>query len=831
MKRYDIFISYRRSSYESANLIATRLKAAGYSVFFDLESMRSGPFNVQLFNVIEECSDFVLVLPPDALERCHNEEDWVRKEVIHAMQHHKNIVPILLNGFHWPEVMPKGMEKLKMYQSVAASVDFFDLAMKRLESYLKSSTHPKQRIFVRWFGVILIAILALFLATYILNCRRIYQSNMHNTITEVFKYDSKLGASLLSESLPKQQQNDFSMKLISSGENIEPVCLLRARTLFNSKCVAINRNCSLIATIFYNDKVIIRELHDLDKDREIPISELPSMTGSHCIEFDQFDNSSMLVAYNWSISHGVVIYDLQLDRVKGEYKLDKSIEKARYKKNMIAVAGYSSITLIDETTKFTHEIENNPGYTIKNLEFSPCDSVLAIIYDTGIGLYDYNSRKHTHFIHGNFKYSDKPICYSDNGELIFIEKSKGCIAMYDAKTLNEISSIQISRNSLSSICYTPSGVIVGDFLGKLYSVDFGLDSYKLLPSMHETDITKIAYDQTGVYSYSNGVICYNGDGYCKLLYDDILKSELSAFYLHNDDTLFLGNGVGDLIINCGENTHVLENHSLSQDTYKDEIKSINRFSDSLYMVMFYDDIKLMNLNNMCYVDTIQDVYYYSIKDSNVYVWSYDPYVSLYSVSNNQFKLNNNIYPDDNSDIDIDAFLPLSNYNEFLYSKSNELFYRKQNGEVEKLFATGDYIESILCNKNKELIYTINDDDILECYSMVEHKVKFKLSKDVDEAILDTDGEYLITKTSISTIDIWDAISRRHLEEIDMGIFIEALKFDNNTNKLQLLISNYGIFELDIYISPEEFEKIKSNPRKLTEQELKDFNINSFYSLF
>ena len=432
---------------------------------------------------------------------------------------------------------------------------------------------------------------------------------------------------------------------------------------------------------------------------------------------------------------------------------------------------------------------------------------------------------------GNFKYSDKPICYSDNGEFIFIEKSKGCIAMYDAKILNEISSIQISRNSLSSICYTPSGVIVGDFLGKLYSVDFGLDSYKLLPSMHETDITKIAYDQTGVYSYSNGVICYNGDGYCKLLYDDIFKSELSAFYLHNDDTLFLGNGVGDLIINCGENTHVLENHSLSQYTYKDEIKSINRFSDSIYIVMFYDDIKLMNLNNMCYVDTIQDVYYYSIKDSNVYVWSYDPYVSLYSVSNNQFKLNKNIYPDDNSDIDIDAFLPLSNYNEFLYSKNNDLFYRKQNGEVEKLFATGDDIESILCNKNKELIYTINDDDILECYSMVEHKVKFKLPKDVDEAILDTDGEYLITKTSISTIDIWDAISGRHLEEIDMGIFIKALKFDNNTNKLQLLIRNYGIFELDIYISPEEFEKIKSNPRKLTEQELKDFNINSFYSLF
>ena len=81
MKHYDIFISYRRSSYETANLIATRLKAAGYSVFFDMETLRSGKFNEQLYDVIDNCQDFVVVLPPDALDRCVNEDDWVRLEV------------------------------------------------------------------------------------------------------------------------------------------------------------------------------------------------------------------------------------------------------------------------------------------------------------------------------------------------------------------------------------------------------------------------------------------------------------------------------------------------------------------------------------------------------------------------------------------------------------------------------------------------------------------------------------------------------------------------------------------------------------------------------
>ena len=42
---YDIFISYRRDAFESANLFATRLKALGYRVFFDVESMNPGKFN------------------------------------------------------------------------------------------------------------------------------------------------------------------------------------------------------------------------------------------------------------------------------------------------------------------------------------------------------------------------------------------------------------------------------------------------------------------------------------------------------------------------------------------------------------------------------------------------------------------------------------------------------------------------------------------------------------------------------------------------------------------------------------------------------------------
>ena len=165
---YDIFISYRRSSYDTANLIATRLKAAGYSVFFDLESLRAGKFNEQLYNVIENCKDFISVLPPNALDRCVNEDDWVRLEICHAMRHKKNIVPIMLNGFAWPNPMPAGMEELCNYHALtASSAEHFDMAMERLQSkYLLSKPHVATKILAKKTGIIAVSMISIAVVLY-----------------------------------------------------------------------------------------------------------------------------------------------------------------------------------------------------------------------------------------------------------------------------------------------------------------------------------------------------------------------------------------------------------------------------------------------------------------------------------------------------------------------------------------------------------------------------------------------------------------------------------------------------------------------------------------
>ena len=146
MTQYDIFISYRRESFNQANLICTRLKALGYRVFIDVEALNSGKFNEQLLAVIKNCKDFIVVLPPSALDRCVNTDDWVRREVMCAMENKKNIIPIMLAGFEWPNPMPEGMEELCMYQSLAPMPDvYFDMQIQKLQGYLKSKPHVKRR--------------------------------------------------------------------------------------------------------------------------------------------------------------------------------------------------------------------------------------------------------------------------------------------------------------------------------------------------------------------------------------------------------------------------------------------------------------------------------------------------------------------------------------------------------------------------------------------------------------------------------------------------------------------------------------------------------------
>ncbi|MBQ6996763.1 MAG: toll/interleukin-1 receptor domain-containing protein [Oscillospiraceae bacterium] len=134
----DVFISYRRDGgYAMARLVYECMRNVGLSVFLDLEELRSGQFNEKLYKEIENCKNFVLILPPNSLDRCDSEEDWLRLEIEHAIKLKKNIIPVMMVGFEFPGQLPPSLQVLPFFNGVKSSREYFDAAIKKVISLLQ----------------------------------------------------------------------------------------------------------------------------------------------------------------------------------------------------------------------------------------------------------------------------------------------------------------------------------------------------------------------------------------------------------------------------------------------------------------------------------------------------------------------------------------------------------------------------------------------------------------------------------------------------------------------------------------------------------------------
>lgn len=139
LDRHQIFISYRRDGGEFlAGRVSDKLSNDGYSVFYDVESMRAGWFNEQIYAAIDQCNDVLLVLPPHGLDRCCNEDDWVRKEIAYSLEKGKNIIPLLISGFTFPSDLPESIARVADCEGIAVDSHYFDAMMDRIKSLLVS---------------------------------------------------------------------------------------------------------------------------------------------------------------------------------------------------------------------------------------------------------------------------------------------------------------------------------------------------------------------------------------------------------------------------------------------------------------------------------------------------------------------------------------------------------------------------------------------------------------------------------------------------------------------------------------------------------------------
>lgn len=103
---YDAFLSYRRDGgIYLADSIRTSLTAThSLNVFLDAE-LDQGRFDEEILARIASAPAFILILSPGCLDRCKNEGDWVRREIVHALQLKKRIIPVKAEGFTFPKAV------------------------------------------------------------------------------------------------------------------------------------------------------------------------------------------------------------------------------------------------------------------------------------------------------------------------------------------------------------------------------------------------------------------------------------------------------------------------------------------------------------------------------------------------------------------------------------------------------------------------------------------------------------------------------------------------------------------------------------------------------
>lgn len=163
--KYDVFISYRREGgSEFARSVKAELEHEGYSVFLDFDELKDGKFDQRILDAIEAAPVFIFILSPHSLDRCVNEDDWVRKEIEHAYGLGKHIIPVNKDGDF--EGLPSDLPE--PVASVFSTNQFSDIMVGQLfEASMKKMIDERVAPVIKhygWLKVLLGVLVVLLLA-------------------------------------------------------------------------------------------------------------------------------------------------------------------------------------------------------------------------------------------------------------------------------------------------------------------------------------------------------------------------------------------------------------------------------------------------------------------------------------------------------------------------------------------------------------------------------------------------------------------------------------------------------------------------------------------
>jgi hypothetical protein len=147
-RKTTVFVSYRREGgFVLAKYIFDYLQAAGFDVFMDVQSLGAGEFEQTILAEVAARDYFLLVLTAGSLEGMIREKDWLRIELMQAVESGRNVVPVLAEGFKFQdhrvrevlEKLPPPLQALPSFNAVPIPPpEYFDDAMKRIRKFLKA---------------------------------------------------------------------------------------------------------------------------------------------------------------------------------------------------------------------------------------------------------------------------------------------------------------------------------------------------------------------------------------------------------------------------------------------------------------------------------------------------------------------------------------------------------------------------------------------------------------------------------------------------------------------------------------------------------------------
>ena len=229
---YDIFISYRRKGAGAgvAGELQAKLENLGYKVFLDVDEIGSGQFPEQIERAISECKDFILVLSPGTLDRCVEEEDWVRREILQAQNQNKNIIGVGLPGFFMPEAesLPEPLKPMTTIQVFSwtheyRTASFAKIAENLVSTQLKKKKNHRLRLYL--LSALLIIVAAVVVAAVTKKpsdtVEEVVETEKNKKEYQLYDYHARKAIELTQDLPNSTEFKDNFLKLVSNAEPFE----------------------------------------------------------------------------------------------------------------------------------------------------------------------------------------------------------------------------------------------------------------------------------------------------------------------------------------------------------------------------------------------------------------------------------------------------------------------------------------------------------------------------------------------------------------------------------------------------------------------------------